>query len=227
MGASCCGNGLDINIEKVNKNFKRALWFSLILNFGMFLLEIFQGMMSHSLSLRADAIDFLGDSANYFITLFVLSSAIQVRAKVSALKAIFMFGFGVWVIVEAITRFYSNSVPDSFTMTWVGLLALAVNVVVAIALYRFKDGDSNMQSVWLCSRNDAIGNIAVVVASFGVHYFNSKWPDLIVAIFMAGLSVTAAFKVFKIVKVELADNPAKNTIEKIEKSEKHCSTNCC
>lgn len=200
MSASCCGH--DFKINEVNKNFKKVLWISLILNFAMFILENFQGMISHSLSLRADAIDFLGDSANYFVTLFVLSAALRTKATVSLTKALFMLGFGVWVLVEAIIRFNSDTIPNSFTMSWVGLLALVVNAVVALLLYRYRDGDSNMQSVWLCSRNDAIGNIAVVLASIGVFYYSSKWPDLIVALFMASLSVSASFKILVIVKKE-------------------------
>lgn len=203
MSAHCCGNGLEIKINEVNKNFKRVLWIALVLNFSMFILENFHGLLSQSLSLRADAIDFLGDSANYFITLFVLSSAIRMRAMVSLLKAVFMFGFGVWVLVEAIIRFSGDALPNSFTMTWVGLLALVVNGSVAFLLYRFRDGDSNMQSVWLCSRNDAIGNVAVVLASAGVYFFSSKWPDLLVAIFMASLSVSAALKILVVVRKEL------------------------
>ena len=200
MSASCCGPTIKIN--EVNKNFKKILWIALVLNFGMFILENFQGLLSHSLSLRADAIDFLGDSANYFVTLFVLSAAVRTKATVSLTKALFMFGFGIWVLIEAIIRFNSNTVPDSFTMSWVGVLALVVNAVVALLLYKFRDGDSNMQSVWLCSRNDAIGNIAVVLASVGVYYYSSKWPDLIVALFMASLSVSASFKVLVLVKKE-------------------------
>jgi Co/Zn/Cd efflux system component len=201
MSASCCGPK-NINIKEVNKSFKTVLWIALILNFAMFLLENFQGLLSHSLSLRADAIDFLGDSANYFVTLFVLTSTIKTRATVSLTKAIFMFGFGLWVLIEAIIRFNSETIPNSFTMSWVGVLALAVNGVVAFLLYRFRDGDSNMQSVWLCSRNDAIGNIAVVMASAGVYFYSSKWPDLIVALFMAILSISASLKVLVLVKNE-------------------------
>jgi Co/Zn/Cd efflux system component len=206
MSSGCCGNGLEVNINQVNKKFKNALWIALILNFSMFIFENVQSLMSHSLSLRADAIDFLGDSANYFITLFVLNSAIKTRAKVSLLKAFSMFAFGVWILIEAFFRFQSDTIPNSFTMTWVGGLALLVNAFVAFILFRFKDGDSNMQSVWLCSRNDAIGNIVVVLASIGVYYFQSKWPDLIVALFMAILSTTASIKVLKVVKNELSSN---------------------
>ncbi|MBP9680524.1 MAG: cation transporter [Bacteriovorax sp.] len=212
MSDHCCGNGLDVKINEVNKNFKRALWIALVLNFSMFFLENIQGVLSQSLSLRADAIDFLGDSVNYFITLFVLSSAIRSRAKVSLLKAFFMLGFGIWVLGDAIIRFYSDSVPNYFTMTWVGSLALIINGFVAFLLFKFKEGDSNMQSVWLCSRNDAIGNLAVIIASSGVYYFSSKWPDLIVAILMAYLSVSASYKILLVVKKEFKESEEKCVI---------------
>lgn len=202
MSASCCG-GHDIKVNDHNKAFKVALWIALGLNLAMFFVEVIFGVLSHSLSLKADAIDFLGDSANYFATLFVLNAVVTTKAKVSLLKALFMFGFGVWVFIEAVMRFNSPEIPHSFTMGWVGVLALVVNIIAALILYKFKDGDSNMQSVWLCSRNDAIGNIAVVLASFGVYTFSSKWPDLLVALFMVTLSITAAYRVLKIAKKEI------------------------
>lgn len=202
MSAHCCNH--EIKVDQKDNRFRNALYIALILNFSMFLLEIIQGISSASLSLKADAIDFLGDSLNYFISLFVIGSALHRRAKVSLFKATSMLIIGLWVLFEALITFNNKTVPDSFTMSWVGVLALIINVFVAIILYRFRNGDSNMQSVWLCSRNDAIGNIAVVLASGGVYYLNSKWPDLIVASIMAILSVSASLTVFKAAKKELA-----------------------
>ena len=203
MSDSCCENVCKVELNETNKAFKKILWIALILNFAMFFVELAFGIMSHSLSLKADAIDFLGDSANYFATLFVLNSAIQTKAKVSLLKAAFMFSFGLWILTEAVLRFVTPVIPNSFTMSWVGALALAINAGVAFLLYRFRGGDSNMQSVWLCSRNDAIGNIAVIIASVGVFYFSSNWPDLIVAIFVASLCVHSSYKVLKLASKEL------------------------
>lgn len=203
MSDHCCNNVTKVEINHTNQSFKKILWIALILNFTMFFVEVTFGVMSHSLSLKADAIDFLGDSANYFITLFVLNSAIQTRAKVSLLKATFMFCFGLWILTEAVMRFISPEIPNSFTMSWVGSLALAVNALVSFLLYKFRGGDSNMQSVWLCSRNDTIGNAAVILASIGVFYFSSKWPDLIVALFMAVLSAFSSYKVLKLASKEL------------------------
>lgn len=202
MSAHCHTH--DIEFDPNNKAFKRVLWIALILNFGMFFLEIIYGVLSHSLSLKADAIDFLGDGTNYFVTLFVLNSALNTKAKVSLTKAAFMLGFGGWILVEAIIRFKSQQVPDSFTMSWVGVLALIVNVVCAFLLFKFREGDSNMQSIWLCSRNDAISNIAVIFAGLGVYWWGTQWPDLIVAIFMASLAVSAGLKVIKSARNELA-----------------------
>lgn len=207
MSIECCshdvGHNHDITFDPNDKTFKKILWIALILNLSMFFLEVIFGLLSQSLSLRADAIDFLGDCLNYFATLFILNSAIQTKAKLSITKAIFMLAFGLWVLGEAVYRFLGDQVPDAFTMSWVGILALVVNATVAILLFKFKEGDSNMRSVWLCSRNDALGNLAVVLASGGVYWWGKQWPDLIVALFMAGLAISAAFQILKIAKSEL------------------------
>ncbi len=202
MGKHCCEHKIE-NIKE-NSKFKKALYFALIINLSMFILEVIQGLASNSLSLKADAIDFLGDSLNYTISLFVIASSVQTRAKVSLLKALTMFIFGVWVVGEAFISFKTNQIPNSFTMSWVGILALVSNALVAFVLYKFREGDSNMQSVWLCSRNDAVGNVAVVFASIGVYYFNSKWPDLLVALAMAYLAISASLVVLKKAKSELS-----------------------
>jgi cation diffusion facilitator family transporter len=186
-----------------NKAFKRVLWISLILNFGMFFIEVIYGVLSNSLSLRADAIDFLGDGANYFVTLFILTSALKTKAKVSSAKAIFMLVFGGWILIEAVMRFATHQVPNSLTMSWVGIMALLVNGLCAFLLFKFKDGDSNMQSVWLCSRNDAIGNLAVILASIGVYWWGTQWPDLVVAIFMACLAMHSGAEILRSARNEL------------------------
>ncbi|MBC7430389.1 MAG: cation transporter [Bacteriovorax sp.] len=203
--SDCCSHDHsdDLEFDPSNKAFKRVLWISLILNFGMFFVEVIYGVLSNSLSLRADAIDFLGDGANYFVTLFILNSALKTKAKFSSAKAIFMLVFGAWILVEAVMRFFSHSVPNSFTMSWVGAMALAVNGLCAFLLFKFKDGDSNMQSVWLCSRNDAIGNVAVIVASGGVYWWGTQWPDLVVAIFMASLAVHSGAQILRSARNEL------------------------
>ncbi|MFA6236377.1 MAG: cation transporter [Bacteriovorax sp.] len=203
MSDSCCNNVCKVELNETNKGFKKILWIALVLNFSMFMVDIVFAVLARSLSLKADAIDFLGDSANYFITLFVVNSVLSTKAHVSLLKAAFMFCFGMWILVEALISFNSTELPKYLTMSWVGGLAMAVNTFVAVLLYKFRNGDSNMQSVWMCSRNDAIGNLAVLVASAGVYFLSSKWPDLIVAIFIATLAVTSSYKVMKLALAEL------------------------
>lgn len=220
MSASCSH---EIKYDSKNSAFKRVLWISLILNFGMFFVEVIYGLLSGSLSLRADAIDFLGDGTNYFITLFILNSAIQTKAKFSLAKAIFMIGFGLWILTEAGMRFFSGQVPESFIMSWVGALALLVNAFCVLLLYKFKEGDSNMQSIWLCSRNDAIGNLAVIFAAVGVYYLGSQWPDLVVAIFMASLAVHSGFQIIRSARNELTHGH--HTGKPLLKEHKH--DDCC
>ena len=199
MSDNCChDHSHDLKFNPNNITFKRVLWLALILNLSMFFIEVFFGVLSQSLALRADAIDFLGDALNYFVTLFLINKSLKAKSTVSITKAIFMLTFAFWVLGEAIYRFYKGELPDAFTMSWVGGLALAINAIVAFMLFKYKDGDSNMQSVWLCSRNDALGNLAIIIASAGVYWWGTKWPDLIVALVMAILALTAAIQILKI-----------------------------
>ncbi len=207
MSAGCCDHGHDANnsndaFNSKNKAFKNILWVSLVLNLSMFFVEVIYGVLSGSLSLRADALDFLGDSVNYFVTLFFLASMIKTKAKVSLAKAFFMIGFGIWILIELVMKINGSEIPNAFTMSWVSGMGLIVNAVVAILLFKFRDGDSNMKSVWLCSRNDAIGNLAVIIASGGVYWWGRQWPDLIVALIMSGLAMSAAIQIIKVARVE-------------------------
>ena len=183
--------------------FRRILWIALIVNLAMFFIEITASKISDSVSLQADALDFFGDAANYGISLFVLGMALKVRAKASLIKGMTMGFFGLWVIGSALYRMYIGSQPEPIIMGSIALLALIANMSVALLLYRFRQGDSNMKSIWLCSRNDAIGNIAVIIAASGVYTTASHWPDLIVALIIASLSLTAAYTVFKLAVYEI------------------------
>ena len=176
---------------------RRVLWFALIANASMFFVEIIASSMGDSMSLQADALDFFGDAANYGISLFVLGMAITLRARATLIKGATMAAFGCWVIGNALYRAVDGSNPDPATMGLIGSLALAVNVLVAVLLFRFRGGDSNLRSVWLCSRNDAIGNVAVMAAAAGVFATSSRWPDLAVAVLIAGLCLTSAVSVIR------------------------------
>ncbi len=184
--------------------YRRVLWFALIVNAGMFAVEVMAGLAAQSVSLQADALDFFGDAANYGISLFVLGMALRWRSAAALLKGIMMGLFGLWVVGNSVANVFIGSVPESFTMGGIGLLALVANVSVAWLLYSFREGDSNMRSVWLCSRNDAIGNIAVVFAAIGVFGTGTAWPDIAVASIMAGLALIASYQVIRQAMKELS-----------------------
>ena len=201
MGANCCSTACETT--RLTKRYRKILWAALVINLGMFGVEIFAGVRADSVSLLADSLDFLGDAANYGISLLVLGMSQTLRAKASLFKALSMLTFGVGVLIAAIWHLLSGQVPDAPTMGWVGSLALLANVGVAALLYAYREGDSNMRSVWLCSRNDALGNIAVLFAALGVFGTGSAWPDLLVAGIMAGLAVGSSYQVMRHARQEL------------------------
>lgn len=195
MGASCCHHGHEG--DGAHKGTKLALWIALALNAAMFAIELGAGLAADSTSLLADAADFLGDAANYGIALIVLPLALSWRARAALLKGVTMGLFGLWVAMQTVGHALSGTVPEAATMGAVGLAALIVNVAVALMLYRFRSGDSNMRAVWICSRNDALGNLAVLLAASGVFATGTPWPDIAVAAFMAGLALWGAAQVIR------------------------------
>lgn len=205
MGANCCNSVSSCETTRVSKRYRKILWAALVINLGMFGVEIIAGMRADSVSLLADSLDFLGDAANYGISLLVLGMSLTLRARASLFKALSMLVFGVGVLIAAIWHLLSGQVPDAPTMGVVGTLALLANIGVAAMLYAYREGDSNMRSVWLCSRNDALGNIAVLFAALGVLGTGSGWPDLLVASIMAGLAVTSSYQVMRHARQELAE----------------------
>lgn len=200
MSASCCS----CPPPSVDPAYRRALWVALVVNAAMFFVEVAAGWRAGSLSLLADAIDFFGDAANYGLSLAVLAMSVQVRARAALVKAACMAAFGVYVLGRAAWALQSGAPPEPLTMGVVALLALAANAGVALMLYRYRAGDANMRSVWICSRNDAIGNVAVALAAVGVFGTGSAWPDLAVAAVMASLALTGAASVLKQARLELA-----------------------
>ena len=183
--------------QKPNSKFRTALWIALLINLVMFLVELFGGAYAHSSSLWADSLDFFGDAVNYAVSLAVLGASLYWRSTVAMLKGYTMAIFGCIVIAKSIYAYVQGIPPEAMTMGIIGVLALIANVISAAVLYAFRDGDSNMQSVWLCSRNDAIGNIAVIFAALGVFGTGSVIPDLIVAVVMAVLGLTGGYQVIK------------------------------
>lgn len=194
MSDHCC-TPPENNVPPPSPRYRRVLWVALLVNLSMFGIEMTAGMQANAVSLLADSLDFLGDTVNYGLSLWVLGKQRTVRAKASLLKAVSMGLFGIWVLVTAISHWMSGVVPAAETMSVVGVLALIANVGVAWLLYAYRNGDSNMRSVWLCTRNDVIGNLAVILAAAGVFGTGLAWPDLLVASLMASLALHAAWQV--------------------------------
>ncbi len=189
---ACCPGDSSSHQAPVTGNYRRVLWIALCINAAMFALEFLSGIKSGSVSLLADAVDFFGDAANYGVSLFVLGWAPAWRPRTALLKGMTMGGYGLFILAAAGWNVVSGTVPVPATMGLVGALALAANVVVAVLLYTYRNGDADMRSVWLCSRNDAIGNVAVMLAALGVLHTASGWPDAAVACIMGILGITAA-----------------------------------
>jgi len=170
---------------------------ALAINAIMFLVEVAAGLVAGSLSLQADALDFLGDAGNYALTLFVLSMTLKVRATAALVKGATMAVLGVFVLVQGVLHAATGDVPHAEIMGATALVALVANAAVAGMLYRYRDGDSNARSVWLCSRNDVLANLAVLLAASGVFALESRWPDLAVAAFIASLALTGGWQVVR------------------------------
>ena len=198
-----CGAQIDAT-ELVNQPVLRnILWFALIINALMFCVEIAASIVSDSMSLQADAVDFFSDAVTYAISLLVLGSALATRAKAGLFKGVCMGAFGLFVVINAALRVVSGQAPDPTIMGVVGTMALFANVTVAFLLFRYRGGDSNMQSIWLCSRNDAIANIAILIAAAGVFTTSSRWPDLVITLLIASLSLSSAYQVIRLALQEL------------------------
>ena len=201
MSASCCHQHDDP--QRGNPAYKRVLWIVLAINAVMFLVEIGAGVAANSASLQADALDFLGDAGSYSISLAVVGMALRYRAMAAFAKGLTMAAFGLGVIGTVVWHAMAGTVPEPITMGVIGLLALIANAACAALLYVYRDGDANMQSVWICSRNDVIGNLAVLLAALGVFGTGTGWPDLIVAAIIATLAVQGAWIVMQRASNEL------------------------
>lgn len=203
MSAHCCSSASCSAPPPVDPRYRKALWIALVLNAAMFAVELGASWTSGSVSLLADSIDFFGDAGNYAISLAVLGMAVTARSRAALFKAACMGGFGVFVLGKALWNLQGGVAPEPATMGAVGLAALAVNAGVALMLYRFRSGDANMRSVWICSRNDALGNVAVMLAALGVFGTGSAWPDLLVACVMAALALSGSWTVLRQARIEL------------------------
>lgn len=187
----------DLSFDGVSPAYRRALWAVIVLNGGMFLVEMTAGALAGSRALQADALDFGADAATYALSLAVIGRALGTRATVALLKGLSLAAMGLWVLGATAWGVLVQGVPDAPVMGVIGLLALVANVASVLLLMRWRDGDANVRSVWLCSRNDAIGNVAVMLAAVGVWGSGTGWPDLIVAALMAGLFLSSATQIIR------------------------------
>jgi Co/Zn/Cd efflux system component len=197
--ADCCCTPppLKLDPHRGNSAFRRVLWIALGVNAVMFMVEIGAGVAAGSASLQADALDFLGDAANYAISLLVIGMTLRYRATAALVKGATMAAFGLWVVGTAIWHAWHGTLPSAFTMGAVGFVALAANAASFGLLWAHRDGDANMRSAWICTRNDVLGNVAVLLAAGGVFGTGTGWPDIIVAVIMAGLALQGATTVIR------------------------------
>ena len=192
---ACCGG--NVTFEGLSADYKRRLWIVIALNAGMFVVETAGGALAGSQALQADALDFLGDALTYGITLAVIGAPLVWRARAALFKGLTLSLMGLWVFGATAYHVLVLGVPRAEVMGVIGFLALAANVTSVLLLARYAQGDANVRSVWLCSRNDAIGNVAVMAAALAVWWTASKWPDLIVAAAMAGLFLWSSVQILR------------------------------
>jgi Co/Zn/Cd efflux system component len=193
--ADCCCTPPPLDLDPHRRNaaaYRSILWAVLVINGVMFVVEIGAGLMAGSASLQADALDFLGDTANYAISLIVAGMTLRYRASAALAKGATMGLFGLWVIGTVIWHSLHGTLPSAFTMGAVGFAALAANAASFGLLWAYRGGDANMRSAWICTRNDVLGNLAVLLAALGVFGTGTGWPDVIVAAIMAVLALQGA-----------------------------------
>ena len=193
--AGCSGS--EAKFEGLSAEYKKRLWIVIALNAIMFAVEMGAGHLAGSQALQADALDFLGDAMTYGISLAVIGASIKVRTTAALAKGLSLFLMGLWVFGSTVYHVFYVGVPEAEIMGAIGFLALLTNLTSVLLLVSYKDGDANVRSVWLCSRNDAIGNVAVMIAALGVWGTASGWPDLVVAAIMAGLFLSSAFQIVR------------------------------
>jgi Co/Zn/Cd efflux system component len=197
MTSKCCHDCQAPDRHRGNSAYRRVLWWVLAINAVMFLVEIGAGLAAGSASLQADALDFLGDASNYAISLLVVGMALRYRAMAAMAKGATMGAFGLWVIGVTVWHALHGTLPSASTMGVVGLAALVANAASFGLLWAYRGGDANMRSAWVCTRNDVLGNLAVLLAALGVFGTGTGWPDLIVAAIMAALALQGALVVIR------------------------------
>lgn len=195
MAKNCNDSCGDIAFDGLSATYKKILWVVVFINFVMFMVEALAGFLADSTALKADALDFLGDAATYAATLLVIGKPMKTRSLVALLKGLSLGAMAIFVLGFTLYRVFVEGEPQALTMGVIGFMALTANVISVLILMKYRDGDSNVRSVWLCSRNDAIGNIAVILAGAGVFTTGTVWPDITVAFMIAGLFMHSSIKI--------------------------------
>jgi len=205
----CASNANAHAARAASPAWRRVLWVALLVNAAMFGVEVWGGLQAHSASLLGDALDFAADAANYGLSLAVLGMALHWRARAAWIKGASLFGFGVFVLARALWGVWAGLPPQAITMGAIAIAAMLANGLVAVLLYAWRDGDANMRSVWLCTRNDVLGNVAVLLAAVGVFGSGTRWPDLAVAAVMAALGMSSGWTVMRLARAELHSHIAR------------------
>jgi Co/Zn/Cd efflux system component len=203
--AACGCHGGVPRFDGLEPRYKRVLWTVIGINGAMFLAEMVAGHLAGSQALKADALDFLADTVTYGLSLAVIGASLRTRATAALLKGLSLSLMAFWVLGSTIYHTIILGLPSAQLMGGIAVLALAANLASVLMLMRYKDGDANVRSVWLCSRNDAIGNVAVMIAAAGVWGTGTAWPDLGVAALMAGVFATSSVQILRQAWAECRD----------------------
>jgi len=200
VSGGCCH---DVGFDGASRAYRRALWAVIAINGTMFVVEMLAGHAANSKALQVDALDFLGDSLTYGLSLYILGKPLKWRSRVALVKSASLFALALWILATTLIAYFNPVTPEAPVISGVGLLALMANLVSVALLMRYRDGDANVRSVWLCSRNDAINNVAVIFAGIGVWLSGSALPDLIVATGMALLFLKGSIDILRQARREL------------------------
>jgi len=226
--AGCCAQ--EKNFDGASQTYKRILLVIIAINGVMFGVEMVAGWLANSQALQADALDFLGDTVSYAVSLWAIGKALSVRSRAAMLKGISLMLMALWVSGSTLYKVFILNTPDALTMGGVAIAAFVANMVSVLLLMRYRNGDANVRSVWLCSRNDAIGNLIVVLAASGVWAMDSAWPDLTVAFIMSLLFLNSSMQIIRQAREEMA-TAALATVKVPVEEEKQCQSTkdkgCC
>lgn len=202
-----CQDGCNSGQEHLSNEYRKILWVCLIANAVMFFVQAIFSRTAFSASLLANSADFLADAINYGITLFVIEGSLTSKRRASIFKGVSLAATGLWAAFETLHHTLDQKTPEADIMGWVSLVALAINLFCAVLLYKYREGDINIRSVWICSRNDALGNIAVMIAAAGVFATATVWPDVLIAAILAGLALHGAYQIlFQVLRSKISNN---------------------